>query len=334
MAYADMEEGLQYHEAAKAASSGLPPGVVEDWGVDSASLPASESAPHPESNDEDNAAVRDSPDTQMPAAPVLQPADAGMLGSQHTAAPASTGSEVNAEHSLAAQILHQGAIIAQLPAVSFAAAGANGREQVPAELAGGTGIVASLPGMLAGTAPANGSDSRDVYHSNTLSEPSQAEQGLPVLTVAAGPVSMEETSARVPSTTQAAESAAVLAPPEAQLKLPASSTMSGSDGTKPGQAASSAAVLAPDNAAGSNEGPAAGAARTSALLAPSKAQLKRARRAAALQRSAQGMPQAAGRKRAWQDWLAHKPGRPSACPGQHGACMYCQNSSVPIGFRF
>ena len=44
----------------------------------------------------------------------------------------------------------------------------------------------------------------------------------------------------------------------------------------------------------------------STLRAPSKAQLKRARQAAAKQRSALNMQQTSGQKRAWQDWLGSK----------------------------
>jgi len=45
---------------------------------------------------------------------------------------------------------------------------------------------------------------------------------------------------------------------------------------------------------------------SSTLRAPSKAQLKRARQAAAKQRSALNMQQTSGQKRAWQDWLGSK----------------------------
>ena len=56
--------------------------------------------------------------------------------------------------------------------------------------------------------------------------------------------------------------------------------------------------------------PGQGAKRSSgALLTPSKAQLKRARKAAAKQRSAQDAQQTVGHKRDWQEWLLRKPGK-------------------------
>ena len=314
-----MEKGLHDHRASAAAASGLPPGIVEDWGSDSVFLPASESALYAESNDKDKAAADRIPDTQVSAALVLRPADAAMLDSRHAAPPASPGSELAAEHHLTAQVLHQGASTGQLPTVSLAVAGAIGKEQGPAELAGGASAAALFPDMSTKASPAgvisDHPDSRDLCQSDTELELSQAEQGLPVPSAAASTVSAEGTSARVLSMPQAAESAAVLTPPELQLGQQASSAVSSGDGVETSQAASSVALLAPGDAAGGIEGAPAAAARTRALLAPSKAQLKRARRAAFLQRSAQGTPQAAGRKRAWQDWLAHKPGRLAACPG-------------------
>ena len=320
-----MEKGLHDNKASGAASSGLPPGVVEDWGSDSAFLPASESAAYAESNNEDKAAADEIVDAQVSAAPVLRPADAETLDSRHAAPPASPSSEVAAEHHLAAQALHQGASIAQLPAVSLALAGAIAKEQVPAECPASASAAASFPDMLTKTSPAgmisDHSDSREIYLSDTLLESSQAEQGLLVPSAAADTVGAEGISARVPSIPQGAESAAVLAPPELQLGQQVPSAVSSGDDTEASQAAGSAALLAPGEAAGGVKGAPAAAARIHALLAPSKAQLKRARRAAAMQRSAQGTPQAAGRKRAWQDWLAHKPGRLSACPGS-AFCMH------------
>ena len=312
MACADMEEGLHDRTAAQAASSGLPPGDEEDLGGDSGFLPASESAQHAEGTAEDNTPAGASLHTETPAAPVFRPADAAP-DSQRAAAPASTGTEGAAEHFLAAQVLRQAGSTAQPPAESSAAAGAGGEEKIPAELTGSTASAASTPEILSGASPARCPASREAYDSSTLLKPSEAEQGLPVPTAAAGAVSTEGTAARATSTTQAAWSAAVLAPPEAQPERPASSAVSGSCSTEARQAASSAALLAPGLAAGGQEGAPAGAVRTSALLAPSKAQLKRARRAAAMQRSTQGTPEAVHRKRAWQDWLAHRSGSLSAC---------------------
>ena len=89
--------------------------------------------------------------------------------------------------------------------------------------------------------------------------------------------------------------------------------------TDPAHAALPASTAGPASAAsgpsggfdqGSQALPGQGAKRSSgALLTPSKAQLKRARKAAAKQRSAQDAQQTAGHKRDWQEWLLRKPGK-------------------------
>lgn len=89
--------------------------------------------------------------------------------------------------------------------------------------------------------------------------------------------------------------------------------------TEPAHAALPASTAGPASAAsgpsggldqGSQALPGQGAKRGSgALLTPSKAQLKRARKAAAKQRSAQDAQQTAGHKRNWQEWLLRKPGK-------------------------
>ena len=322
-----MEEGRHDHMSAEATSTGLSPGVEEDRGDASGFLPASESTQHAQGADEDKLPARDCSESDVPAAPVFREADAA-LGSKHAAAPASTGTEDAVEHSFADQALRQATITAQLPAVSSSGAGASGKEKVIGEVMGSKTSAVSNPEMMPGTSPARHPASREVPDSNTSLRPSQAEQGLLVPSAAGSALSLDGTPARVTSTTQAARSAAVLAPSEAQLVQSASSAVSGSYSTEANQAASSAALLAPDLAAGGEEGAPTGPVRTSALLPPSKAQLKRARRAAAMQRSSHGTPQAAGRKRAWQDWLAHRSGWLSAYH-QHGACLfYHYNSSL------
>ena len=319
-ASADMEEGRHDHMTAEPASNGLSPRAKEDRGGASGFLLASESAQHAQGTDEDNLPARDCSDSDVPAASVFREADAA-LGSEHAAAPASTGTKDAIEHSLTAQVLQQAAITAQLPAVSSLGAGASGKGKAPEEVTDSRTSAASILEVLPGTSPARGPASREALDTITQLRPSQAEQGLPVPTAAGSALSQDGPPARVTSTTQAARSAAVLAPSEAQLVQPASSAVSGSYSTEANQAASLAALLAPDLAAGGEEGAPTGAVRTSALLPPSKAQLKRARRAAAMQRSSQGTPQAAGRKRAWQDWLAHRSGWLSAYH-QLGACLF------------
>ena len=88
--------------------------------------------------------------------------------------------------------------------------------------------------------------------------------------------------------------------------------------TEPAHAALPVGTAGPASASGPSGGldqgsqalPGQGARRSSgALLTPSKAQLKRARKAAAKQRSAQDAQQTAGHKRDWQEWLLRKPGK-------------------------
>ncbi len=334
VAFAGMDRRLGDQEGAKPADTG----VEEDRGADSAFLQAWESPQHAGYVGTERAFVGLSSDTQMHTASVLQPAKA-RLDSEHATAPAytsvegATGHSLAAQvlqqaatiarppaassaaantdgrgeftsvegatgHSLAAQVLQQAATIARPPAASSAAANTDGRGEFSLQAMDSTARAASIPAVVTATSCADGYDSRVVHDSATLMQLKQAGHELPSASAAA--CEGEHL--------QAACSAALLALSE-QLKPPGSSSAyAGESSSEARGAASSAALLAPAIAVGSKEGAPAGSTRISTLLAPSKAQLKRARKAAAMQRSAQGTPQAGVQKRAWQDWLARRSG--------------------------
>ena len=293
VAFAGMDRRLGDQEGAKPADTG----VEEDRGADSAFLQAWESPQHAGYVGTERAFVGLSSDTQMHTASVLQPAKA-RLDSEHATAPAYTSVEGATGHSLAAQVLQQAATIARPPAASSAAANTDGRGEFSLQAMDSTARAASIPAVVTATSCADGYDSRVVHDSATLMQLKQAGHELPSASAAAWEGEH----------LQAACSAALLALSE-QLKPPGSSSAyAGESSSEARGAASSAALLAPAIAVGSKEGAPAGSTRISTLLAPSKAQLKRARKAAAMQRSAQGTPQAGVQKRAWQDWLARRSG--------------------------
>ena len=295
-----MDRGPGGHKGARDGSNRLPPGVEEDRGAGSASIPAWESSQHAGYVGDERVFVGASSDSQRPTALVHQPAIA-RLDSKHALAPAYTSIEGALGQAGAAQVLQQAATAAQLPAASPAAADADDREQFPAQAMDNAAIAASNPGVLTTTSQAEGHGSREVYNSATLMQPAQAEHDLPAVSAAAREIEYM----RAASSAAALELAEHLEPPEL-------SAVYGSDQKTVALPDSSAALLAPAVDVSSKEGGPAGAKRTSALSAPSKAQLKRARKAAAMQRSAQGMPQAGVQKRAWRDWLARRSGEASA----------------------
>ena len=281
-----MDRGLDYLEGAELASTGLPPGVQEDKGAGSALTPAWESPQHAGYVGEERVFVGVSSDSQRPTALVQQPAIA-RLDSKHALAPAYTSIEAALGQAGAAQVLQEAPTTAQPSGVSSAADDVDGREGSPAQAMCSTVKVASMPGVMTNTSAAEDLDSREVCNSATLMQLTQAEHELPSASAAA----------REGEHPQAACSAALLASSE-QLKPPGSSSAYGGESSSEARgAASSAAQEAP-----------AGSTRISTLLAPSKTQLKRARKAAAMQRSAQGTPKAGVQKRAWQDWLARRSG--------------------------